>query len=131
MPKTLKDYEDLVFEEGVTPYVYKVLDIEAIDGDTVKAVIDLGFNVSHTCRMRLWGINAPEISTEAGADAKCYLVGAIGIGPIVVRTLKDKEDKYGRMLCILYWQIDGNQYSCINTEMLDDGMAVEYYGGKR
>jgi endonuclease YncB( thermonuclease family) len=131
MTKTLKDYEDLQFEEGVTPYVYTVLDIEAIDGDTVKAVIDLGFNVSHTCRMRLWGINAPEMNTEAGKASKQYLSEAVEIGPIVARTLKDKEDKYGRMLCILYWQINWNQYSCINTEMIDDGMAVEYYGGKR
>lgn len=131
MAKTLKDYEDLVFEEEVTPYVYTVLDIEAIDGDTVKAVIDLGFHVSYTCRMRLWGINAPEMNTEAGKAAKEYLAEAISTGFLVARTLKDREDKYGRMLCILYWQIHGNQYSCINTEMIDDGMAVEYYGGKR
>ncbi len=131
MPKTLKDYADLQFEEGVTPYVYKVLDIEVIDGDTVIAEIDLGFSIRHNCRMRLWGINAPEINTEAGKEARHYLGDVVGTNSLVVRTIKDKEDKYGRMLCILYWQINGNQYGCVNQEMIDDKVAVEYYGGKR
>jgi endonuclease YncB( thermonuclease family) len=131
MPKTLKDYADLQFEEGVTPYVYKVLDIEVIDGDTVIAEIDLGFNVHHKCRMRLWGINAPEINTQEGKTAKLWLGDAVGSNTLVVRTIKDKEDKYGRMLCILYWHLSGTRYECINQEMIDDKMAVEYYGGKR
>ncbi len=131
MPKTLKDYADLQFEEAVTPYVYKVLDIEVIDGDTVIAEIDLGFNVRHNCRMRLWGINAPEKNTPEGKAAKYRLGEIVGNSSLAVRTIKDKEDKYGRMLCILYWKFMDSRYVCVNQGMIDHGLAVEYYGGKR
>ena len=35
-----------------------------VDGDTVDAVLDLGFKVQTRQRIRLWGINTPESRTR-------------------------------------------------------------------
>ena len=42
-------------------YTYEIKEIvKVIDGDTVDAVIDLGFKVSIKLRIRFFGINTPE-----------------------------------------------------------------------
>jgi micrococcal nuclease len=43
------------------PYFYKAKIISVYDGDTVTAVIDLGFEITKKIKIRLYGINAPEI----------------------------------------------------------------------
>ena len=43
------------------PYFYKAKIISVYDGDTVTAVMDLGFNITNKIKIRLHGINAPEI----------------------------------------------------------------------
>ena len=45
-------------------YKYNAKLIRVIDGDTVDALIDLGFNVWVKKRIRLYGINAPETRTK-------------------------------------------------------------------
>ena len=47
------------------PFVYKVTAIEkVVDGDTVDVVIDLGFDVRVSQRVRLLGIDTPESRTR-------------------------------------------------------------------
>ena len=42
-------------------FIYKITAIEkVIDGDTVDAVIDLGFDVRYCGRIRLLGIDTPD-----------------------------------------------------------------------
>jgi micrococcal nuclease len=31
-----------------------------VDGDTIDLMIDLGFNIHHKIRVRLYGVNTPE-----------------------------------------------------------------------
>ena len=46
------------------PYIYRIKQItRVIDGDTVDADIDLGFDISLTKRIRLAGIDTPESRT--------------------------------------------------------------------
>ena len=40
-------------------YLYDAELIRVVDGDTIDAWIDLGFNITVRRRIRLWGINAP------------------------------------------------------------------------
>jgi len=42
------------------PYFYRVTIDKVLDGDTVDAVFDLGFCISHKVRVRLAGYDAPE-----------------------------------------------------------------------
>lgn len=115
-------------------YQYKVKKIKRIiDGDTVDVEIDLGFSIIISQRIRLKGINAAETRTlipeekEKGLKAKEWLIEQLSReGEWIVETTK--EDKYGRMLGILY--LIGDPVT-VNERMLNDGIALPYDGGKR
>lgn len=87
-------------------YYYRVNVFRVIDGDTVEADIDLGFGVWIRDRLRLAGIDAPEMTgndKELGRVAKCYLKALIAEQDAVyAQTFKDKRGKYGRMLATLF-----------------------------
>ena len=91
-------------------FTYAAKLIEVIDGDTVDLLIDLGFGVHVKERCRLYGIDAPEMPTDVGKAAKTYLESLIGAatGELYVATRKmtrkpkEKTDKYGRYLAVLY-----------------------------
>jgi micrococcal nuclease len=123
-------------------YIYKASLIRVVDGDTVDLIIDLGFDTSRKERFRLYGIDAPEIRTEAGKEAKAWLIGVLGpYGAIYVQTIqlstKAKRDKYGRFLAVLYddlGDIDANRPmrtpvspASINAKMITEGHAKERY----
>jgi micrococcal nuclease len=43
------------------PYIYRIKSVgRVVDGDTIDAAIDLGFDISLTKRIRLAGIDTPE-----------------------------------------------------------------------
>lgn len=71
------------------------------DGDTVTAVVDLGFGVSITNRVRFASINAPELKTSAGLASRDWLAGQLGNLPtaVTLRTVSSRPfDDYGRIL---------------------------------
>ena len=72
-------------------YIYKAELIRVIDGDTVELIIDLGFDTSRHERFRLYGIDAPEVNTAAGKEAKAWLWEALQpLEAIYVETLQHK-----------------------------------------
>jgi micrococcal nuclease len=62
-------------------YVKQVISV--VDGDTIDVVIDLGFDISFTSRVRLAGIDTPESRTKdkaekaLGLESKKYLADRI------------------------------------------------------
>jgi micrococcal nuclease len=123
-------------------YQYKAQVRQVIDADTVDVLIDLGFGVHTMQRLRLYGIDAPEMKTEAGKIAKEYvksvLLGADASMFVYVRTLKDKKDKYGRKLAVLYFDpasmlLDHDESkiemmaSSFNLQIVRNGHAAERY----
>ena len=102
-----------------------------VDGDTVDVVLDLGFDVSYTCRVRLYGIDTPESRTRnkdekaRGKMATAFLTESIEKGKqVVIQTkLKDSKGKYGRVLGDVVVD-DVN----INQLMVDKHLAVKYFG---
>jgi len=112
-------------------YVKQV--IKVVDGDTIDVVIDLGFDISFTSRVRLAGIDTPESRTKdltekaLGLESKKYLADRIKAAKnIVIKTEKiNSSEKYGRILGWLY--LDGEGTS-INTEMIEKGYAWGYLG---
>ena len=121
-------------------YIYKAELIRVVDGDTVDLIVDLGFDTSRRERFRLYGIDAPEMNTEAGKEAKAWLrevlqpLEAIYVQTIQLST-KAKRDKYGRFLAVLYGfepvlsSTDGPKVnSCsFNARMIVEGHAKERY----
>ena len=81
-------------------YQYQVEIKKWIDGDTLEAVVDLGFYVSILVRFRIIGIDTPERGEQNYREAtdaanKLYPPGT----KIVVKTEKTgPRDKYGRWL---------------------------------
>jgi micrococcal nuclease len=110
-------------------YHYKIKKFNRIiDGDTVDLDIDLGFSIFVSYRVRLKDIDTPEIRTKdleekaKGLEAKEWLEKELAReGEWVIETFK--EDKYGRILGILY--LVGDPVT-VNEKMLNEGIALPY-----
>ena len=111
-------------------YEYKCEVTRVVDGDTIDVILDLGFNVLHKARVRLFGIDTPESRTRdkdekvRGKMAAKFLQNAIDSGDVVIRTeLKDSRGKFGRVLgTVVVNEVDINQAMC------NAYLAVSYYG---
>jgi micrococcal nuclease len=123
-------------------YIYKAELIRVVDGDTVELMIDQGFSQFTKQTMRLYGIDAPEMRTAAGKEAKAWLWEALQpLDAIYVQTIqletKAKRDKYGRFLAVLFDETSDMQASgptktrvcpsSINARMIAEGHAKERY----
>lgn len=117
-------------------YTYKIHEVSRIvDGDTIDIVIDLGFNIHVKQRVRVAGIDAPEVRTR-DLEEKRYGIEATkfaeqwfaeNAGNIVVRTEKEGPfGKYGRLLGYFY-----ADDVCFNEAIVDAGLAWHYDGGNR
>jgi len=121
-------------------YTYEIKLDRVIDGDTIDAYIDLGFDVSVKKRIRFMGINTPESRTRdleekarglAAKDrVKQLLDGCKNV------TLKSHGvGKFGRCLGeIMLDMVDGQEkltLENLNELLIKEGHAVEYHGGKR
>lgn len=109
-------------------YEYSARIRKVVDGDTVDLDVDLGFSVHMHQRVRLIGVNCAEHGTIAGDDATAYTKAWFEqYGPdVVLRTVKDRNDKYGRML----GQIAAST-RILNDDLITAGHAVYYDGGRR
>lgn len=111
--------------------------IGVIDGDTIDLMIDLGFNIHHKIRVRLYGVNTPESRTkdlaekEMGLKAKKFTEDWLTTNKwVYVNTIPDKNDKYGRILAKIYTdeEIARPEVKCLNEDIIKSGLAREYYG---
>jgi len=104
-------------------YDYRAEIVRVIDGDTVVADIDLGFNTWRKDEhLRLRGIDAPEIRGEErpeGLIAAEALRGRLAGRDLIICTIKDRTGSFGRFLVDIY---DGD--SLINDWMVEQGYAV-------
>jgi len=119
------------------PYIYRVKKvIKVVDGDTIDADIDLGFDISLTKRVRLSGVDTPESRTTdlkekaLGLEVKEWLKHKLeGATDILIKTqLPDSTEKYGRILGNLYIN---NEALSLNQQMIDEGYAWTYDGGTK
>ena len=119
------------------PYVYRIKSItKVVDGDTIDANIDLGFDISLTKRIRLAGIDTPESRTKdqyekkLGLQAKAWLKERLNFAKdIIIKTeLQESTEKYGRIIGHLY--VNGEEVS-LNNQMIAEGHAWNYDGGTK
>ena len=111
-------------------YEYRCEITRVVDGDTVDAVIDLGFDISYSSRVRLYGIDTPESRTrDLDEKARGKLAGKflsdsiLHADDVVIQTKLDKKGKFGRVLGIIV--ADGVD---LNQAMIDNYLAVAYTG---
>lgn len=119
------------------PYIYRIKEIhKVVDGDTIDASIDLGFDISLEKRIRLGGIDTPESRTTdtrekaLGLEVKEWLKHRLeGAKDILIKTeLPDSTEKYGRIIGHLF--VNGESVS-VNNQMINEGYAWEYDGGTK
>ena len=122
-------------------YNFRVTKIKKVlDGDTIDVIIDLGFDLAKTERVRIAGVDTPEKRTRdleekaLGLDATNWLKGKLeetikGDEELIIRTeLKGGVGKYGRLLGWLYV---GDADISLNEQMITEGYAWAYDGGTK
>lgn len=106
-------------------YNYRAIVKSVHDGDTFTVDIDLGFGVwLKDQNIRLYGINAPELKGEfrsLGFTSRDRLSELTINKEIVLETIKDKKEKYGRWLGIVL--VDDKN---VNDLLVEEGFAKRY-----
>lgn len=109
-------------------YEYRGLVEKVHDGDTVTVAVDLGLEISHRITLRVKGINAPELPTPAGKISQGFLAGLILGKTVLLRTVKDRTEKYGRYLADLAVLNGDACGEWIGKLMVDSNNAVPWDG---
>lgn len=102
-----------------------------IDGDSLAVVVDLGLGHRAFPRLRLRGIDCPEIYTRAGRRARDFVSGVLSaVDRIVISTWT--TDVYGRYLADVKYlpAADAQQVlengTYLNRQLIDRGLALRY-----
>ncbi len=125
-------------------YEYKAVVDRVVDGDTIDVTIDLGFKTWKKIRVRMEGINTPESRTrdkeekERGLAAKSRLQEILEFNNNQCILHVSGIGKFGRALATVH-VISLSPVSTetgitkinVNKQLIEEGHAVEYYGGKR
>ena len=121
-------------------YTYNIQLVRVIDGDTIDANIDLGFDVSVKKRIRFMGINTPESRTRDLEEKARGLAAKDRVKQLLegcnkIQLTSHGVGKFGRCLGELYLDmVDGKEVVTmenLNQLLIKEGHAVEYHGGKR
>lgn len=121
-------------------YVYRAKLERVVDGDTVDALIDLGFDTWVKKRIRYKGIDTWESRTKdldekklglAAKDRNKELLESVSSKPGYFRLKSHGVGKYGRVLGEIFVKdIEGIEYN-VNQTLINEGHAYEYEGGKK
>jgi len=115
-------------------FKYKAKVLSVYDGDTMTLLIDVGFNMFIKEKVRLIGLDVPELRTKnlkekkLGYEVRDYVRGKVLDKEVKVKT--EKKGKFGRYLATVYY-LQGDKYINLNTDLVKKGYARPYWGGKR
>ena len=121
-------------------YIYRGKLERVVDGDTIDALIDVGFDIWVKKRIRFVGMDAWESRTreldvkKKGSAAKerlKVLLNEIISKPGFFRIKSEGGGKYGRVLGqIFIMDAEGKQWD-VNQTLITEGHGYEYHGGKK
>ena len=121
-------------------YNYKIIPLKVVDGDTIDAEIDLGFDIKVKKRVRFMGINAPESRTRDLEEKARGLAAKDRVKQLLegcknIQLKSHGVGKFGRCLGeIMLDMVDGQEkltLVSLNELLISENHAVEYHGGKR
>ncbi|MDD5226613.1 MAG: DUF1016 N-terminal domain-containing protein [Candidatus Omnitrophica bacterium] len=104
-------------------YAYEATVERVIDGDTLWAVIDVGFGTQVREKLRLRGIDCPELGTDEGEAAKRFVTKLLPAGGKIL-IVSSKTDKYTRYLADIFYKSKEGSQVYLNNEILSAGLAV-------
>lgn len=134
------------------PTWYRARPLNVVDGDTIDVEIDVGFHSVRTERLRILGVNTPELHAKdpavraAAQVAKDFTTNwlataAASLGPmamdpsgkdrplgwsLMVRT--EKTDAFGRYLAQVMRDIQGVGQADLGVALLDTKNAIPFNG---
>ena len=121
-------------------YIYRAKLDRVVDGDTVDALIDVGFDIWFKKRIRFKGLDTWESRTRnleekaLGLKAKARtkeLLEKVSSKSGYFRIKSYGLGKYGRVLAdVFIMDKDGKQWN-INETLISEGHAYVYDGGKK
>jgi len=105
-------------------FEYSCTLLAIVDGDTLKLEVDLGFKVRVREVFRLARINAPELLSLEGMQARAFVAEILST-TTALKVSTSRTEKYGRWLAELYYQTKatGAEWHNLNTLMLTSGHA--------
>lgn len=146
----LKQAGEVLKSQGPNPesrlYTYRAWVTRVLDGDTIEAVVDLGFGFTTTQVLRLRGIDCSELVTKEGKEAKGFVEELLKISEdggrltdekdddsvmasaagakqsIFIKT--SKSDKYDRYLVDVFITDPTGEEQYLNNLLLEKGYAV-------
>lgn len=113
-------------------YRYNALITKIIDGDTIDAMVDLGFSIHTNIRFRLHGIDTPEKNATdineriVANNATTFVSNAILNKIVTIESVE--KDKYGRWLAKVFLN---PEQPTLNEQLVSLGFAKAYFGGAR
>ena len=121
-------------------YIYKAKLIRVVDGDTIDALIDVGFDIWVKTRIRYKGIDTWESRTR-DLDEKKKGLAAKARNKELLEKVSNKSGyfriksygtgKYGRVLADIYIQDSDYNHIWVNKQLITEGHAYKYEGGKK
>jgi len=121
-------------------YIYRAKLDRVVDGDTVDALIDVGFDIWFKKRIRFVGIDTWESRTrnleekKKGLAAKArtkQLLEEVSNKRGYFRLKSHGLGKYGRVLGELFIMDGSGKQISINETLISEGHAYIYDGGKK
>ena len=113
-------------------YTYEAAIDRVIDGDTLLVVVEVGFGIKVHDKLRLRGIDTPELGTPEGERAKKFVQKILPSGTtIIIKSHKSRTDNHGRFVVDVLYK-EGAQDPeeilkspvYLNQQLLDEGYAV-------
>lgn len=127
-------------KDKMDKYIYRGKLERVVDGDTIDALIDVGFDIWVKKRIRYMGIDTWESRTRdldekkkglAAKERNKELLEEVSSKAGYFRLKSYGVGKYGRVLGEIFIEdIEGKQYN-INETLIAEGHGYEYHGGKK
>lgn len=109
----------------MNPYFYRIELKRVLDGDTIDAAFDLGFNITNVVRVRCMGYDAPETwrpssneELQAGTRVKDEFARLLSVNAGNLYCQSTNIDLYGRSSGIIYFKDSAGVYVSINDLMV-------------
>ena len=121
-------------------YVYRGKLERVVDGDTIDALIDVGFDIWVKKRIRYKGIDTWESRTRNLEEKKLGLVAKarnkelleqVSSKPGYFRLKSYGVGKYGRVLADIFIMDSNGVQINVNETLITEGHAYIYEGGKK
>lgn len=112
-------------------YEYKCFTVRVVDGNTIDAEIDLGFNVIVRQRIKLFGVGVSDLKSYdeneklRAIKARERLVELVG-KEFYCQTIMNKRGKAGRTLGKVYVLDVNGQKIDVNKTLIDEGLATKF-----